>query len=195
MRPHGWNSPAQSASDGFADLTPRSRSRLVSNLRKCFVLMLNYRLGSRPTPCYTAPFDANSRLGQGDRSMFVGRWMLWIACVLFWTYCLVSRYPVDAGKKVLPDGFQFPSSKILHVTGYAGLTILAGWLHVRGWRRWLLVAFLALHGIGTEIAQLYVPERHGSPQDVGLDWIGIALGIGLSWAWWRLPARQPVVEA
>ena len=54
-----------------------------------------------------------------------------------------------------------------------------------GHRRWLLVAFLSLHGMATEYVQTFVPDRYGSWTDVGIDHIGIALGLALSRKWWR----------
>jgi hypothetical protein len=48
----------------------------------------------------------------------------------------------------------------------------------------LFVAFLSLHGIVTECLQPYV-GRGGALADVGLDHLGIALGLAIGWRWWR----------
>ena len=120
----------------------------------------------------------------------IGRWLLWGACVAVWTFALVTTYPVEIGDALLPQQVHFPAAKTLHVVSYAFLTVLAGWLRVRGSWRWLLLAFLALHGAATEFIQwMWLwPKRTGSIQDVLIDLGGIALGFALSWRWWFRPA-------
>jgi VanZ family protein len=113
------------------------------------------------------------------------RWALWTLCVTVWTVLLLTPHPVRAAHEVLPAEATWPVSKCLHVAAYAFLTVLSAWLGVRGDRRWLLLGFLSLHGMATEYFQTFVPERHGSWSDVGIDHIGIALGLALSWKWWR----------
>jgi VanZ family protein len=113
------------------------------------------------------------------------RWALWSLCVAAWTALLVTTAPVHVMDQVLPATATFPVAKTGHVVGYAFLTVLSAWLRVRGDRRWLLLAFLSLHGMATEYVQTFVPERHGSWVDVGIDHLGIALGLMLSWKWWR----------
>jgi VanZ family protein len=103
------------------------------------------------------------------------RWTLWMLCVAVWTLMLVTPQPAKIMQDVLPA----------HVLSYAFLTVLAAWLRVRGDRRWLLLVFLSLHGMATEYVQTHVPGRSGSWRDVGIDHIGILLGLALSWRWWR----------
>ena len=116
------------------------------------------------------------------------RWLIWSLCVLVWTAALVTPYPVHAGRAVLPAGSHFPIAKLLHIGAYAFLTVLSAWLGVRDGRRWWLLVFLSLHGMGTEFVQQWVPERSGSVSDVLIDHVGIALGFALSWPWWLRPA-------
>jgi VanZ family protein len=115
----------------------------------------------------------------------IWRWLIWGGCVSAWTLALLTPQPVQVAQEVLPPPSEFPTAKILHVCMYAFLTILSAWLGVRGPRRWLLVVFLSLHGCLTEYFQTFVPLRTGSWIDVGIDHLGILLGLLLSWKWWR----------
>jgi VanZ family protein len=122
-----------------------------------------------------------------SRNERIIRWLIWGVCVVVWTFCLVTPYPIEAGRVVLPPSAHFPTSKLLHVVGYAFLTVLSGWLQVSGWRRWLLLVFLVFHGAATEFIQQWVPERTGNVRDVLLDCAGIFLGFVVSWRWWIRP--------
>ena len=122
---------------------------------------------------------------EGETDSPAVRWTLWTLCVTAWTLVLTTSAPAHVMHDVLPAQATFPVAKTAHVLGYAFLTILSGWLHVRGDRRWFLLAFLSLHGMATEYIQTYVPDRSGSWRDVGLDHIGVVLGLVLSWKWWR----------
>ena len=67
--------------------------------------------------------------------------------------------------------------KLGHVTGYAVLTALWAWALSGVVRRPLLVAAaIALaYACTDEFHQTFVETRHGTPVDVGIDAIGIAL--------------------
>jgi VanZ family protein len=119
------------------------------------------------------------------------RWVIWGICVAVWTLALVTPQPAEIAQDVLPQQAHFPISKTLHVSAYAFLTALAAWLRVRGPKRWLLVAFLSLHGFLTEYIQNFVPLRTGTWRDVGLDHLGILLGLAVSWKWWRAGRLAP----
>ena len=113
------------------------------------------------------------------------RWLIWGVYVVTWTYYLLTPNPP------LRDMFLEPTSRYLiaktvHVGAYAVLTILCSWLPVRGRWRWLLVAFVSLHGMATEYLQQFF-ERGSSWRDVGFDHLGLALGLVISWRWWRRP--------
>lgn len=113
------------------------------------------------------------------------RWAIWGVCVAGWTLALLTPWPVEVAQELLPPPSEYPMGKVLHVCAYAFLTILSAWLGVRGPRRWLLIVFLSLHGGLTEFFQTFIPLRTGSLFDVGLDHLGILLGLLLSWKWWR----------
>jgi VanZ family protein len=119
------------------------------------------------------------------------RWCVWAVCMVGWTLSLLTPYPVRVGHDVLPAQAAFPVAKGLHLTVYAGLTVLSAWLFVRRSRRWLLLAVLSLHGFLTEYIQTFVPARTGCWQDVGLDHIGIAAGFLLSIRWWLARDEHP----
>jgi VanZ family protein len=106
-----------------------------------------------------------------------------------WTYELLAENPVpESVSRAIPDEWKFWLAKGLHVAGYAFLTVLAGSLPVPRVYFWLVVAFLVLHGIGTEVGQRYVAGRHGSIRDVLLDWVGVGLGLLALWSLKRLRA-------
>lgn len=107
----------------------------------------------------------------------------WCACVILWTVALLTTYPVELGKHVAPSEVYFPASKLLHLGAYGFLTLFISWLPLRRWR-WLLLAFLSLHAIGTEFAQTFVPGRTGKPADVAIDHLGLLLGLALTWKRW-----------
>jgi VanZ family protein len=115
------------------------------------------------------------------------RWAIWGFFLALWTFALVTPFPIEAERELLPEQAAFPTSKTLHVGGYAFLTCLSAWLQVSGGWRWGLPIFLVLHGGATELLQCFVPLRTGSWIDVGLDAGGVFLGLALSWRWWREP--------
>jgi hypothetical protein len=128
-------------------------------------------------------------------SIKVWRWVVWFAFLLAWSAALLAPQSVllaflggngDDAKPVhvrILDSFLF--AKGLHVSAYALAAILSGWLRVAGRWRWALLAFLSAHAFGTEFFQQFVPGRHGSLRDVGLDHLGLLIGVALSWRWWR----------
>jgi VanZ family protein len=64
------------------------------------------------------------------------------------------------------------------------LAMLTGWLLVTYRVRWICLACLSFHAFATEFLQQFV-ERSGSLRDVGLDHLGLALGLILTIPWWR----------
>jgi VanZ family protein len=106
-----------------------------------------------------------------------------LALLGLWTWKLLEPYPVPEGvAEALGVDWQFIIAKCLHFGGYAFLTFLAVTLPVPSRWRWAFVVLMALHGVGTEIGQTFVPNRTGTRRDVLIDWGGIALGV----AAWRL---------
>jgi VanZ family protein len=101
-----------------------------------------------------------------------------------WTWKLLEPKPVpEAIEQQIPVDFKFALAKSLHAGAYAFLTVLAALLPVRRPYFWAVVATLALHGVGTEIGQTYIPSRHGCVRDVIIDWTGIAFGLAGLWAY------------
>ena len=120
-----------------------------------------------------------------------------------WTWKLLEPYPVpESIRNEISDDVKFWLGKSLHAGAYAFLTVLAAFLPdglgrhgpQAGPRRpfgrssfWAVVAGLAVHGVGTEIGQLFVPNRTGSVRDVLIDWSGIGLGLLVLWAIRAIP--------
>lgn len=118
------------------------------------------------------------------------RWLVWSICTAAWTTLLLTSQPAQIADEVLGKEKTYVASKTLHVSAYAILAILTGWLRTRPWVRRLLLMFLSAHALGTEFFQQFVPYRHPSWTDVGWDHIGIVWGLILSWGWW-LPSTAP----
>jgi VanZ family protein len=97
---------------------------------------------------------------------------------------LLTPHPAVIADTLLGEENAFYASKTLHVSAYAIMAFLSGWLRVRSAWRQVLLGFLSLHALGTEFFQYFVPYRYPSWTDVGWDHIGIIWGIILSWRWW-----------
>jgi hypothetical protein len=112
------------------------------------------------------------------------RW-IWLIYVLSWTTALLVPNPAHAGDNENLRLWLFLFAKAVHVSAYAMLAILTGWLRPTGLLRWLLLGFLILHAAGTEYLQ-YVMDvgRTGCWSDVWLNLMSIGIGIGVSWKWW-----------
>jgi VanZ family protein len=115
-------------------------------------------------------------------------WPAWGVLLAIWALALLTPQPVEIEKKIVPPEAIFSASKGLHIAAYAFLTGAAAWLPMWRGQRWLPVAIMSLHGCGTEFFQQFVPTRHGCWQDVGIDHIGIVLGLLITLARWRRPA-------
>jgi VanZ family protein len=122
------------------------------------------------------------------------RWPIWGIYTVAWSMALLVPNPVylvlshgPGGKKIDPalEWGLFLFAKTLHVMAYALAAVLTGWLRAPGRWRWVLLAFWSLHACGTEFGQLFVPTRTGSLRDVGLDHLGLLIGVALTWRWWR----------
>lgn len=115
------------------------------------------------------------------------RWR-WLACAIFvilWTTALVLPFPDPGSWPVqLTPSRKFLIAKTCHVSAYALMTILCGWLRVPVRFRLLLLFFLMAHAAATEWIQLNISNRTGTVDDVVLDHLGIAIGLAVSWKWW-----------
>jgi VanZ family protein len=117
------------------------------------------------------------------RLLYRLRLAVFLAALAGWTFLLLQPKPVP---EVVLRGIgwfdwemlYFVLAKALHLGVYAGLALLGGSL-VRPGRRWTVYLALVLHGAGTEIGQVYVPNRFGSVRDVVIDAVGVAAGAGV----------------
>jgi VanZ family protein len=132
----------------------------------------------------------------------IWRWLVWLVFVVLWTWALLLPNPDEVARalifpatvaveeshpvreELLEILLSFVFSKALHVAGYAALTALSGWLGATWRARWILVAFMSVHAMGTEFLQGYSPGRHPAWRDVGLDHLGIVMGLALTWRSW-----------
>ena len=129
--------------------------------------------------------DAANRIAKSNPATpSTWRWLLWTVFLIVWTTALLTTEPVHIARAVLAPPAILPTAKLLHVSAYAFLAVLSGWLFVPARWRWVLLLFMCLHAFGTEFFQQFVPERGPSLRDVGIDHIGIAIGLALSSRWW-----------
>jgi hypothetical protein len=112
------------------------------------------------------------------------RGVIWLVYIIVWTIGLLMPMEPTTGQAVTP---RYIAAKILHVTAYAGLAALSGWLHVPCRWRWLLLFVIMAHAPATELLQLNIQGRTGKLLDVGFDHLGIGLGLLLTWRWWSAP--------
>jgi VanZ family protein len=134
--------------------------------------------------------DGGMTLENRTATMGLWRWVLWLFCLAIWTVALLRPEPARVNRAIVEHYTDLPVSKFVHVGVYAGLTALASILPMAR-RRWLLLVFLSFHAMITEYLQNYVPEREGSWRDVGLNHLGIAVGLAISWYWW-MRKRPPM---
>jgi VanZ family protein len=126
----------------------------------------------------------NDRIRMASRFGPKLRGLVWLIYTVAWTVALLTPQPVDIADAALNPENAFYASKALHVSAYALLAILSGWLNAPLPWRWLLLAFMSTHALGTEFFQRFVANRYPSWTDVGWDHIGIVWGLILSWRWW-----------
>lgn len=115
-----------------------------------------------------------------------GRWLLWSSYVTLWTFMLLLP---KAAVRNLPyadaeQSVRFLVAKSVHVSAYAIMTILCGWLVVEARFRFLLMFLVMAHATLTEILQQYIEGRTGNLPDVAFNDLGILIGFILSWNWW-----------
>lgn len=112
-------------------------------------------------------------------------WLVWVGYLLLLSRGLLMEQPIDPGGNKQLEMSLFFFSKTVHVVSYAFWAVLSGWLDVPRPYRWLLLVLMSAHAMGTEYGQQFFRTRHPSWRDVGLDHIGLAIGLALSWKWWR----------
>ena len=87
----------------------------------------------------------------------------------------------------LGPGYFFSAGKALHLTAYAVFALLTSRLPSR---RRIFILIVVLHAPLTEFLQQFT-GRTASLWDVGLDWLGVTLGVILSWRRWGGRADPP----
>jgi len=118
------------------------------------------------------------------------RWRIWAVYALAWTAALVMPIPVHGDWRGVGDlqfDVKYFVAKVAHVSAYALLAILTGWVRAPVPQRFLLMFLLMAHATVTELIQeatFDVAGRSGELHDVGFDHLGVALGVMLSWKWW-----------
>ncbi len=115
--------------------------------------------------------------------------VVFFVLLVLWTIALLMPIPKESSQ-VLDDWQKLIFAKSLHASAYAFLTILAGLMNVSRRQRWGLLALLSFHGFATEFLQQFV-ERGASWMDVGIDHIGISVGLLISWRCWRVLLSPP----
>lgn len=78
-------------------------------------------------------------------------------------------------------GWDLVLRKLAHATEYAILAALL--VRALGRPGWAALAGLA-YAISDEIHQSFVEGRQGSPLDVGIDTVGVLVGVMLARRWW-----------
>ncbi len=116
-------------------------------------------------------------------------WLLWAVLLALWTAGLLSAAAPKVAASLLPPGTSYIISKTLHVSAYAFLAALVCWLSARWGVRVALWLGLVGHGALTEFLQRFVEGRTGKPADVGLDTLGVLLGLSLGLLVRRLRGR------
>ena len=106
---------------------------------------------------------------------------------------VVAAAAIVAGS-LLPGSLRmlpFYSPRLTHVVVYALLAAIFA-IALSGWRRPLMMAFLAAGTLGTltELAQRFVPVRTASLEDVALNWFGAAVGAAAFVTWQRVRSAR-----
>jgi hypothetical protein len=113
--------------------------------------------------------------------------ILFFVSLILWTIGLLVPIPERSAEVLGGEWNEFIFAKSLHAGAYAYLTILTALMNVSRRQHWLLLGLMSIHGFLTELLQWSIPliHRHGCWRDVGIDHIGILLGLFLTWRRWR----------
>jgi VanZ family protein len=115
---------------------------------------------------------------------------VWLLYVLAWSVALEVPQPIHPHDPTAAEAV-FTFGKAVHLSAYALLAGLTGWLRPTGAWRAAAFVFLLGHGVLTEVLQFLLPfGRTGAVADVMLDWVGISVGVALTWRWWFRPRGQ-----
>jgi len=122
----------------------------------------------------------------------------WVALAVWLVLLVRPGFPeTSAALDRAQSGLGFVVQKGLHLSVYAGLAFGALVLFRR---RWWAFAAVAAHAVLSEIGQYVGNEwlntgRHGCPEDVLIDWSGMAIACGVWWVGQRIVRRAPVEGA
>jgi VanZ family protein len=108
---------------------------------------------------------------------------LWLPVVAWAALIFALSSVPDLGTGL--GGWDTALRKLAHTGEYAVLGLL---LHRATGRAGLASALGVLYAVSDEIHQSFVPGRMGSPVDVGIDAVGVVVGV---WAWHALRMRRP----
>lgn len=122
--------------------------------------------------------------------LIVGYW----APVLVWSALIIHLSSIPSLETGMPGIWDLVARKIGHVAEYAVLALLLGRaLRAHGVRRIVVILSSAtltlLFAVSDELHQTYVPGREGSPRDIAIDGLGIALWMALAQLGQRIQAR------
>jgi VanZ family protein len=111
------------------------------------------------------------------------RVIIWCIYICAWSTALLVPKPSPPFEVLRSPEAEFVFAKILHISAYALLAILTCWLRLPGRWAWVFLGFLFAHGVVTECLQACFTSlgRTGCIEDVIRDWIGITLGLAVSW--------------
>ena len=126
--------------------------------------------------------------------LYAWRWPIWAIYVLAWTVALlVPLAPsVHADTQHLIIDRKFVFAKAVHISAYAVLAGLTGWLRAPLRWRFLLMFFIMAHATISEMLQDVTNlGRTGALIDVAFDHLGIALGMAATWSWWSAAHEPP----
>src|SRR5438067_15055 len=74
-----------------------------------------------------------------------------VVTFILWTIGLLIPVPHKTATQVLDTEYNvFVASKMVHVSAYAFLTVLAGLLTLTNRQRWFVLGLLSFHGFATE---------------------------------------------
>jgi len=105
--------------------------------------------------------------------------VLFVLSLGVWTWKLLESNPLPPVVKDLlswSEWLMFALAKSLHAGAYAYCTVVGRLGFTDRRAKSGVAAFMVLHGIGTEIGQTYIPNRHGSVRDVVIDSVGVLAG-------------------
>jgi VanZ family protein len=111
----------------------------------------------------------------------IDRYLRWLPPILM--MAVIFAFSSIPSKEMPNFGFwDLLVKKGGHATGY-GLLALSFWFALRWDRRWLWLAFVltALYAGSDEFHQSFVPGRHPSIVDVGIDSVGAMITLAITW--------------